>query len=71
VAHNTAAPLPAPLACPEEPPNYSRRDYRTNWASVPAPWRARPGLAWVRELYRGRGLAAAQPPAATDLASAA
>jgi hypothetical protein len=40
-------------------------------ATVLARGRDRPGLAWVRELYRGRGLAAAQPPAATDLASAA
>jgi glutathione S-transferase len=71
VADITAAALLAPLACPEEHPIYSRRDYRQQMASVLAPWRDRPGLAWVRELYRGRGLAAAQPPAATDLASAA
>jgi glutathione S-transferase len=60
VADITAAALLAPLACPEEHPIYSRRDYRKQMDAVLAPWRDRPGLAWVREVYRGRGLAAGQ-----------
>jgi glutathione S-transferase len=56
VADITACALFAPLACPEEHPIYSRRDYRQQMKSVLAPWRDRPGLAWVREMYRSRGL---------------
>jgi glutathione S-transferase len=73
VADITAAALLAPLACPEEHPLYSRRDYRQQMAAVLAPWRDRPGLAWVRETYRRRGLAAAAPvkAKATGLSAAA
>ena len=66
VADITAAALLSPLACPEEHPIYSRRDYRQQMAPVLAPWRNRPGLAWVRELYGQRGVGLAQetrPPA--------
>jgi glutathione S-transferase len=56
VADITACALFAPLACPEEHPVYSRRDYRQQMKPVLAPWRDRPGLAWVREMYRYRGL---------------
>ena len=57
VADITACALFAPLACPEEHPVYSRRDYRQQMKSVLAPWRDRPGLAWVRSMYAYRGLA--------------
>ena len=56
MADITAAALLSPLACPEEHPIYSRRDYRKQMAPVLAPWRDRPGLAWVRETYRLRGV---------------
>jgi glutathione S-transferase len=56
VADITAAALLSPLACPEEHPIYSRRDYQQQMAPVLAPWRDRPGLAWVRDLYRLRGV---------------
>jgi glutathione S-transferase len=56
VADITACALFAPLACPEEHPVYSRRDYRQQMKSVLAPWRDRPGLAWVRKMYGNRGL---------------
>ncbi len=56
VADITACALFAPLACPDEHPVYSRRDYRQQMKSVLAPWSNRPGLAWVREMYRSRGL---------------
>ncbi|MGQ0586628.1 MAG: glutathione S-transferase C-terminal domain-containing protein, partial [Gammaproteobacteria bacterium] len=70
VADITAAALLAPLACPEEHPIYSRRDYRQQMASVLAPWRDRPGLAWVRGIYRLRGLVS-QPADVAGLAVAA
>ncbi len=67
VADITACALFAPLACPEEHPVYSRRDYRQQMKPVLAPWRDRPGLAWVREHYRYRGLAwSASPHACAD-----
>jgi len=58
VADITACALFAPLACPEEHPVYSRRDYRQQMKAVLAPWRDRPGMGWVREMYRYRGLPA-------------
>jgi glutathione S-transferase len=57
VADITAAALLAPLACPDEHPLYSRGDYQRQMKDVLEPWRDRPGLAWVRGLYRFRGLA--------------
>jgi len=64
VADITAAALLSPLACPEEHPIYSRRDYRQQMAPVLAPYRDRPGLAWVRELYKQRGVGLAAAPEA-------
>ncbi|MGH8441674.1 MAG: glutathione S-transferase family protein [Nevskiaceae bacterium] len=58
VADITAAAMLSPLACPEEHPVYSRADYRREMAPVLAQWRDRPGLEWVRQMYRHRGLAA-------------
>jgi glutathione S-transferase len=71
VADITAAALLAPLACPEEHPLYSQRDYQRQMKAVLAPWRDRPGLAWVRGMYGYRGLAAAEPTRATGMAAAA
>lgn len=60
VADITAAAMLSPLACPDEHPVYSRSDYRKLMAPALAPWHDRPGLEWVRHLYRVRGLATAQ-----------
>jgi glutathione S-transferase len=62
VADITACALFAPLACPEEHPVYSRRDYRHQMGRVLAPWRDRPGLAWVRGMYRCRGVSVNSAP---------
>jgi glutathione S-transferase len=61
VADITAAALLSPLACPDEHPVYSRRDYQKQMAGVLACYRDRPGLAWVRGLYRLRGVGLDQP----------
>jgi len=48
----TAAALLAPIACPEQHPIYGCPDYRKVMNAVAAPWQGRPGLDWVRALYR-------------------
>lgn len=45
------ASLLAPLACPAEHPVYGELDYREGMRATLVPWRDRPALAWVRELY--------------------
>lgn len=70
VADITAAALLSPLACPEEHPLYSRGDYRRQMVAALLPWRDRPGLEWVRRLYRYRGLAAEALPNSPERAIA-
>lgn len=52
IADVTAAALLAPLATPDEHPVYASAPYRAGIAELVAPWRERPALAWVRDLYR-------------------
>ncbi|WP_176481690.1 glutathione S-transferase family protein [Pseudomonas sp. HAR-UPW-AIA-41] len=52
LADITAASLLAPIACPAEHPVYGDAAYQAGMAATLAPWQARPGMAWVRELYR-------------------
>lgn len=48
----TAAALFAPIACPDQHPIYGCADYRGAMKAVAVPWQGRPGLDWVRGLYR-------------------
>ncbi len=52
VADITAAARLAPLICPDEHPVFSDPEYRDALAPLLCPWQARPGIAWVREMYR-------------------
>lgn len=52
LADITAASLLAPIACPAEHPVYGDAAYQAGMAATLAPWQARPGMVWVRELYR-------------------
>lgn len=52
VADITAAARLAPLVCPDEHPVFSDPEYRDALAPLSCPWQARPGVAWVREMYR-------------------
>ena len=52
IADVTAAALLAPLACPDEHPVYASALYRAGVADVARPWKDRPALTWVRDLYR-------------------
>lgn len=52
VADVTAAALLAPLACPNEHPIYGSARYRDGLRPLVAPFADRPGLGWVREMYR-------------------
>ena len=52
LADITAASLLAPIACPAEHPVYGDAAYQAGMTATLAPWQARPGMAWVRELYR-------------------
>lgn len=64
VADVTAAAWLAPLACPEEHPLFSGDDYREATRDLRAAWSGRPGLDWVRGLYRQhRSLALRELPA--------
>jgi glutathione S-transferase len=57
----TVCALLAPLACPDQHPVYGREDYRTLMQAQLVPWGARPGLEWVRKVYREeRGFGAAR-----------
>lgn len=59
VADITAASLLAPLACPRQHPVYGDASYQAGMAQALAPWRDRPAMAWVRQMYdmhRGRML---------------
>jgi glutathione S-transferase len=47
----TAASLLAPIACPAQHPVYGDKAYQVAMASAIAPWRDRPTLAWVRQIY--------------------
>jgi glutathione S-transferase len=52
VADITAASLLAPMACPSEHPVYGEASFRDKMGVNPALWGQRPGLDWVRRLYR-------------------
>lgn len=52
VADITAAARLAPLVCPDEHPVFSDPEYRDALAPLSCPWQARPGIGWVREMYR-------------------
>lgn len=57
VADITAASLLAPLACPPQHPVYREAAYQQGMADAIGPWRDRPALAWVRDIYaRHRGV---------------
>lgn len=63
VADITAASLLAPMACPAEHPVYGEPSFRDKMAPRQALWQNRPGLAWVRDMYkRHRGAVWAVPP---------
>jgi len=47
----TAASLLAPIACPSEHPVYGDPQFAQSMASAIAPWRHRPALQWVRQIY--------------------
>ncbi len=52
----TAASLLAPIACPAEHPVYGDPQFAQSMAGAIAPWRNRPALQWVRQMYaRHRG----------------
>jgi glutathione S-transferase len=51
VADITAASLLAPIACPPEHPVYGDPAYQQAMAGAIAPWRDRPALRWVRQMY--------------------
>ena len=48
----TAAALLSPLACPDEHPIYGSPGYRQAMQPTLQHWQDRPGLEWVRALYR-------------------
>lgn len=63
VADITAAALLAPMACPVEHRVYGEASFKDKMASQQALWQQRPGLDWVREMYkRHRGAMWAVPP---------
>lgn len=63
VADITAASLLAPMACPLEHPVYGEPSFRDKMTSQQAMWQNRPGLDWVREMYkRHRGAVWVEPP---------
>ncbi len=63
VADITAASLLAPMACPLEHPVYGEPSFRDKMTSQQAMWSNRPGLDWVREMYkRHRGAVWVEPP---------
>lgn len=47
----TAASLLAPIACPSQHPVYSDPAYQRTMAGATEPWRDRPALKWVRNMY--------------------
>jgi glutathione S-transferase len=52
----TAAALLAPIACPVEHPVYGDPQFAQSMDAAIAPWRGRPALQWVRQMYaRHRG----------------
>lgn len=52
VADITAASLLAPLACPPEHPVYGTATFSEAMAGATANWQSRPGIQWVRALYK-------------------
>lgn len=52
VADITAASRLAPMVCPDEHPVFSDPEYRDGIAPLVSRWQARPGIIWVREIYR-------------------
>lgn len=63
VADITAASLLAPMACPLEHPVYGEPSFRDKMTSQQAMWQNRPGLDWVRDMYkRHRGAVWVEPP---------
>jgi glutathione S-transferase len=59
----TAASLLAPIACPSQHPVYSDPAYQRIMVGAIAPWRDRPALQWVRNMYeQHRGAFQGQEP---------
>lgn len=59
----TAAAMLVPLACAAQHPLYSQRSYQSAMQAAIEPWRQRPGMEWVRQLYRGHRPASTALPA--------
>lgn len=51
MADVTAASLLAPIACPAQHPIYGDSAYKQAMEMATSPWRDRPALKWVRQLY--------------------
>ncbi|MDO9003916.1 MAG: glutathione S-transferase [Aquabacterium sp.] len=47
----TAASLLAPIACPSQHPVYGDPAYQRTMVGATEPWRDRPALQWVRQMY--------------------